>query len=142
MAYALVSVACLALLQILLALNCSLNRIMLKKSHGCDEDPANSLYRAIVAHRNACEYGPILCILLLVCSGIAAMGTELPAWSTWLGPALVFIRVSHAAGILFFNLRRPNALRRLGAIGTYVLSLVLCGLIVYSRFAGGNPTHF
>ena len=139
MAYALVSVACLALLQILLALNCSLNRIMLKKSHGCDEDPANSLYRAIVAHRNACEYGPILCILVLVCAGISAMGIPLPTWSAWLGPALVLIRVCHAAGILFFNLRRPNALRRLGAIGTYLLSILLCGLIVYSRFAGLGP---
>lgn len=131
-----VSVACLAALQILLALNCSLNRIILKRSHGCEEDPANSLYRAIVAHRNSCEYGPILCILLLVCSVIASMGSGMPAWAVWLGPALVLVRVGHAAGILFFNLRRPNLLRRLGAIGTYGLSLLLCGLVFYSRFAG------
>ncbi len=136
MTYTFVSVACLAALQILLALNCSLNRIILRRSHGCDEDPENSLYRAIVAHRNSCEYGPILCILLLVCSMIAAMGSGMPAWAVWLGPALVLTRVCHAAGILFFNLRRPNMLRRLGAIGTYLASLLLCGLIVYSRFAG------
>ncbi|MBN9416242.1 hypothetical protein ABS71_12415 [bacterium SCN 62-11] len=130
-----ISVACLAILQILLALNCSLNRIILKKSHGCEEDPGNSLYRAIVAHRNACEYGPILCVLMLVCSVISSMGAGMPTWAVWLGPALVLVRVLHAAGILFFNLRRPNLLRRLGAIGTYFFSLFLCGLIVYSRFA-------
>ncbi|MFN8608273.1 MAG: MAPEG family protein [Vulcanimicrobiota bacterium] len=135
MAYTYFSVACLALLQILLAFNCSLNRMMLKKSHGCDEDPENSLYRAIVAHRNCCEYGPILCILLLVCSQIAMFGEKMPAWWIWLGPVLVLVRVAHAASILFFSLRRPNPLRRLGAGGTYVLSLLLCGLIIYSRLA-------
>lgn len=129
------SVACLAALQVLLALNCSLNRIILKRSHGCEEDPANSLYRAIVAHRNSCEYGPILCILMLVCSVIASMGSGMPTWAAWLGPALVLIRVCHAAGILFYNLRRPNMLRRLGATGTYLISLLQCGLIFYSRFA-------
>lgn len=131
-----ISVVCLAALQILLALNCSLNRMILRKSHGCEEDPANSLYRAIVAHRNACEYAPILCILLLVCSMIAAMGSGMPTWAVWLGPVLVLARVSHAAGILFFNLRRPNFLRRVGATVTYLASLLLCGLIAYSRFAG------
>lgn len=139
MTYAFVSVACLAALQILLALNCSLNRIILKRSHGCDEDPENSLYRAIVAHRNACEYAPILCILLLVCAMIAAMGSGLPAWTVWLGPAVVLVRVCHAASILLYSLRRPTILRRIGAIGTYLLSFLLCGLIVYSRFAGGAP---
>ena len=137
MAITFVSVACLAALQILLALNCSLNRIILKKSHGCDEDPENSLYRAIVAHRNAREYAPILCILLLVCCLISTYGSGMPVWVVWLGPALVLVRVSHAGSILFFSLRRPNILRRIGAIGTYTLSLLLCGLIVYSRFAGG-----
>ena len=131
-----VSVACLAVLQILLALNCSLNRLALKRSHGCDEDPENSLYRAIVAHRNSCEYGPILSILLLVVGMIAAMGEGMPTWSVWLGPALVFVRVCHAASILLYSLRRPTMLRRIGAGGTYVLSLVLCGLIFYSRLAG------
>ncbi|MBX3169750.1 MAG: MAPEG family protein [Candidatus Eremiobacteraeota bacterium] len=135
MTYTFVSVACLAALQILLALNCSLNRIILKRSHGCDEDPENSLYRAIVAHRNACEYGPILCILLLVCSVIAAMGSGMPAWAVWLGPAVVLVRVCHAASILLYSLRRPTILRRIGASGTYVLCLLLCGLIVYSRFS-------
>lgn len=135
MAYTYVSVACLALLQILLAMNCSLNRLMLKKSHGCDEDPENSLYRAIVAHRNCCEYGPMFCILLLVCAQIAMFGEKMPNWWIWLGPAVVCIRVAHAASILFFSLRRPTPLRRLGAGGTYVLTLILCGLIIYSRFA-------
>lgn len=135
MAYTYVSVACLALLQILLAFNCSLNRMMLKKSHGCDEDPENSLYRAIVAHRNCCEYAPILCILLMVCAQIGMFGEKMPNWWIWLGPAVVLVRAAHAASILFFSLRRPNPLRRLGAGGTYILSLVLCGLIVYSRLA-------
>jgi len=130
-----VSVACLAVLQILLALNCSLNRIILKRSHGCDEDPENSLYRAIVAHRNSCEYGPILSILLLVVGMIASMGAGMPAWYAALGPAVVFVRVCHAASILLFSLRRPTILRRIGAGGTYLLGLLLCGLIFYSRVA-------
>lgn len=124
------SVACLCILQILLALNVSLNRIASKTSHGCSEDPNDPLYRAVVAHRNACEYGPLFCVLIVV-----AQMAYAPAWSVWLGPAVVVVRVMHAIGIVQFSLRKPNLFRRGGATFTYILALLLAGLILYTRVA-------
>lgn len=123
-----VSVACLGLLQFLLAVNVSLNRLVSKTSHGCPDDPNDPLYRAVVAHRNACEYNPMFCILLLVSVAAGA-----PPWSIWLGPLVVVARVAHAASIVLFSLRKPTMLRRLGASSTYLLGLLLSGLILYTR---------
>jgi uncharacterized membrane protein YecN with MAPEG domain len=116
------------MLQVLLALNVSLNRILSKTSHGCSEDPNDPLYRAVVAHRNACEYGPLFCILIVVCQLAYA-----PPWSVWLGPVAVVVRTMHAVGIVNFSLRKPNLFRRAGATFSYLLGLLLSGLILYTR---------
>lgn len=125
---AIASVACLALLQFLLAFNVSLNRMASRRSIGHSEDPADPLHRAVVAHRNACEYAPMFSILILL--GPAA-GT--PAWSLWLGPTVVLVRVVHAASLAHFTLGRPTMLRRLGAGLTYTLGLLMAVLLLYTR---------
>ena len=130
MGIAFTSVAILAILQFLLAFNVSMNRIATKTSHGCSDDPNDPLYRAIVAHRNASEYTPIFCILIVV-----AQMAYAPTWTIWLGPLVVLVRVIHAFGIVQFTLRKPNPFRRLGATFTYLLGLLLAGLILYTRVA-------
>jgi len=128
MTLAFLSVAGLALLQILLALNVSLNRISSRTSQGCPDDPASPLHRAIVAHRNACEFVPIFCVLILC---LPAAGQ--PLWSEWLGPLALVSRTVHAIGILQFTLARPNPLRRYGAMSTYLIGLTLSILLFMSR---------
>lgn len=130
MGIAFASVACLALLQFLLAFNVSLNRMAAKRSHGCSDDPNDPLYRAVVAHRNASEYGPIFCILIVIAVYAA------PAWTSYLGPTVVVVRTVHALSIVFLTLRKPNIWRRLGAGLTYTLGILLSGLILYTSFAG------
>lgn len=130
MGIALASVACLGLLQFLLAFNVSLNRMSSKRSHGCSDDPDDPLYRAVVGHRNTCEYGPIFSVLLL-CSAWSA-----PGWALYLGPTVVIVRTVHALSIVFLSLRRPNLWRRLAAGLTYTLGVLLSGLVLYSSFTG------
>lgn len=129
MKYTMIAIACLGLLQMLLAINVSINRIQGRVSSGTPDDVEHPLHRAIVAHRNACEFGPILCVLLLALQ----LGPS-PYWSIYLGPVTVLLRTAHAIGLTQFSLRRPNMLRRLGAGGTYVLSLVLVGTLFYTLF--------
>lgn len=133
MSISLICIAALALLQFLLAINVSLNRMSSRMSHGVPEDPSAPLYRAVVAHRNACEYHPMLALLLYI---LPFAGQ--PAWSLWLGPAIVAVRTIHALSLIGSSLARPTPLRRLGAAGTYLLSLVLVGVLVAARLGNGG----
>lgn len=128
MKIAVICVASLAVLQFGLAMNCSLNRRRGKVSHGMKDDPDDPLYRAVVAHRNCCEYAPMLAILMLL---LQAYGTA-SAWMLYLPPVVVIARVVHAFGILHFTLRKPNWLRVLGTAATYTLGMLYVGLLFYS----------
>jgi len=121
----LICVASLALLQILLAMMVSLQRIRGRISQGMPEDPEHPLCLAVVAHRNAAEYIPLMCLLLVM---LQLKGS--PMWSTWLGPLCVLVRVAHAVSIIHFGLRRPSLLRRLGAAGTYATTLAMIALLL------------
>jgi uncharacterized membrane protein YecN with MAPEG domain len=123
-----VSIACLALLQFLLALNVSLQRMHHRISHGHPEDPAHSLYRAVVAHRNCCEFGPVFAILILVLQYAGQ-----PAWALILAPLAVLARTLHAISLVQFSLKKANPLRRLSAGLTYTLGFLMVGLLFYSR---------
>lgn len=129
MKIAVICVASLALLQLLLALNCSLNRRKGKKSHGAPDDPEDPLYRAVVAHRNGSEYAPLLCILMLL-PPMYPGGT--PGWVLFLPPLVVLVRFLHALGILNHSLKRPNLFRLLGAAGTYIVGLIYVGVLFWS----------
>lgn len=121
----LICVASLALLQISLAMMVSLQRIRGRVSQGMPDDPEHPLCLAVVAHRNACEYVPLMCLLLIL---LQLKGS--PLWATWLGPICVLVRVAHAVSIIHFGLRRPSLLRRLGAGGTYLATLTMIGLLL------------
>lgn len=127
MKYTMISIACLGLLQIFLAIYVSFNRFHHRISQGTPDDVEHPLHRAIVAHRNACEFTPILCILMLQLQYGAS-----PAWTMWCGPALVLTRTCQALGLIQFSLRRPNPLRFVGTAGTYVIALVLVGVTFFS----------
>ena len=121
----LICVASLALLQLMLAMMVSLQRIRGRISQGMPEDSEHPLCLAVVAHRNACEYIPLMCLLLVL---LQIKGS--PLWSTWMGPLCVLVRVAHAISIVHFGLRRPSLLRRLGAGGTYAVTLTMIGLLL------------
>jgi hypothetical protein len=113
--------AFLALLVFGLGLAVSLTRAATRTNIGYRDDPADRLHKLVRAHANACEYVPTLAVLILLL-GAREPGDGL-VW-TFIGATVA--RYLHVAGMLFWpTLERPNPLRFIGALGTYVAGLVL-----------------
>ena len=84
-------------------------------------DPADRMVIAIRAHGNASEYIPTLCVLLLIC-GTLSDGW----WVDVLAVAAVFVRFSHAVGMLTSKTMASHGpLRDIGALGTYATGIAL-----------------
>jgi hypothetical protein len=126
-----VALLCAALLGLLvfgLGLAVSLRRGSTQTIIGHATDPADPLHKLVRAHGNATEYAPMMAVLML-----AAASRNPSSWMTWTFVAATAFRYLHAAGMIFYpRLDRPNPLRFVGALGTYVagLALVLATLLV------------
>ena len=120
----------LGLLVFGLGLGVSLTRGATNTSIGFNPDPADRLYKMVRAHGNATEFNPMLAVLILY------LGTRQPAsWVEWVFVVAAASRVLHAAGmILSPTLAKPQPLRAIGAVGTYVTGIILA--IQAMRVAG------
>jgi len=89
---------------------------------GSSNDPADSLYRLIRAHGNTAEYGPMLAVLFLL------VGARNPApWLLWTMIVAVVSRYLIAIGMIAGpTLAKPQPLRFVGALGTYLTGILLC----------------
>jgi hypothetical protein len=124
-----VALLCAALLGLLvfgLGLAVSLTRGSTRTVIGHATDPDDRLHKLVRAHANAAEYAPMLAILILILGsrepGVGLLGTFVAA---------TVCRYLHAAGmVLLGRLDRPNPLRFLGALGTYVTGFVLVGALL------------
>jgi uncharacterized membrane protein YecN with MAPEG domain len=128
MTVALVCTALLGLLVFGLGLGVSALRGSTKTNIGHGLDPTDRLHKMVRAHGNATEYSPMLAVLMLA---IAARGGT--RWMVWTFVAATVFRYLHAAGMLLSpSLDRPQPLRFIGALGTYVsgLALVVAALLV------------
>lgn len=125
MKIAILCVVFLALLQVFLGLTISGMRWKFRRSVGAPDDPNHPLSRVRLAFSNCAEWHPIFFALLLV----LPMGGA-PKWSIWLSPAVVAARYLMVAGLVTFTPKKPNIVRFLGAGGTYVLALLLSGLVI------------
>jgi uncharacterized protein len=118
------AITCIGLLGLLvmaLGLRVSMLRGSTGTGIGCKDDPADPLYKAVRAHANACEYVPILAILIYA---LAASGSS--GWGGFLFIGAVVVRYAHAAGMLMSpTLAEGHPLRLVGALGTYVIGLLL-----------------
>jgi uncharacterized protein len=119
-----VAVFCAGLLGLLvfgLGLAVSLVRGNSRTNFGYNADPTDRLYKLVRAHGNAAEYAPMLGVLMLFI-GARNPGT----WLVWVFVAATISRYLHALGmILSSSLDRPDPLRFVGALGTYVTGIVL-----------------
>jgi len=121
MTVALVCTAFLGLLVFGLGLGVSTLRGSTSTNIGHQLDPGDPLHKMVRAHGNATEYAPMLAILML---GIATRGAT--PWMVWTFVAATVFRYLHAAGMLLSpSLDRPQPLRFVGALGTYVAGLAL-----------------
>lgn len=121
MELAITCIGLLALICLGLGLRVSMLRGSTSRAIGCNDDPADPLYKAIRAHSNACEYAPILAILIL------ALAIEGYGWFTsLLFMTAVAVRALHAAGMLLSpTLEQGHPLRFVGALGTYVVGILM-----------------
>jgi uncharacterized membrane protein YecN with MAPEG domain len=124
---ALTCIGLLGLLVIGLGLRVSMLRGSTGTAIGCNEDPADPLYKAVRAHVNACEYVPILAILIYALASTGSSG-----WGGVLFVGAVVVRYLHAAGMLMSpTLAEGHPLRLVGAIGTYGIGLLLALAAVF-----------
>ena len=118
------AVTCTALLGLLLfalGVNVSVTRGRVKKIGTVPNDPADPLFKAVRAHGNTTEYAPMLAVLMLY------LGARTPSeWILWTMIVVTACRYLIALGMLISStLDRPNPLRVVGALGTYIGGLVL-----------------
>ena len=95
---------------------------------GTSGDPADRLYKLVRAHGNTSEYVAMLAVLILI------VGSREP--STWGVVSMIGATASRyllAAGIILSStLEKPHPLRFVGALGTYLFGLGLCGSLLRS----------
>jgi uncharacterized protein len=127
-------VACAALLGLLLfSLGCAvtLQRRRTVTYFGYRDDPADPLYRLVRAHGNTAEYAALLCVLMLLAA------ERNPA--QWILLVMIATTASRYCQVIGMLLRphpdnRPNGLRIIGTLGTYVGGLLLSGAILATAF--------
>jgi uncharacterized membrane protein YecN with MAPEG domain len=119
---ALICTALLGLLLFGLGLAVSAGRFRAQCSAGCSDDPADALHKRVRAHGNTAEYAPFLAVLFLY------LGSQAPSPATLgLIVAATACRLLVVIGLLASpTLARPNPLRFVGALGTYLCGGALC----------------
>ncbi len=115
-------IALLGLLLFALGLAVSLARARTGVVVGCPDDPQSGLHKLVRAHGNTSEYAPALMLLFFLLS----LDTQ-PSWVVGSAVAATLCRFLLVIGLVGFpTLSRPNPLRFLGALGTYVFGALLC----------------
>lgn len=115
----------LALLLFGLGLAVSLTRTAKAQMIGSPADPASGLHKVVRAHGNTAEYVPVFIALFLF------LGTREPQnWVVYTMMAATVARVLIVLGILLSpQLDRPQPLRFVGALGTYITGFMMtCAL--------------
>lgn len=109
----------LALLLFILGLWISILRFKTGILRGGDERHPDSLInRVIRAHGNTAEFAPML-VALYLAHGL--VHPAMPAWLQGLVGATVVCRLMLVIGLIAWpSLSRPNPMRFLGALGTYL----------------------
>jgi len=123
------AIVCIGLLGALLfglGLVVSITRGRTETAAGDSGDPADTLHKIVRAHGNTSEYVGMLALLIWI------VGSFEP--STWGVISMIGATASRyllAAGIVMgATLAKPNPLRFVGALGTYVFGLALCGSLL------------
>ncbi|MFT3931774.1 MAG: MAPEG family protein [Spongiibacteraceae bacterium] len=124
-------VAALGFLTIALGFNVSMARASTRIIIGQPNDPSSRLFKAIRAHGNTTEYAPALMVVIYALSQRAVAG-----WVVWSMIGVTCSRYLIASGLLLSKtLEKPNPLRALGALGTYIFGLALCFALGIYAFA-------
>ncbi len=98
---------------------------------GNSTEPTNPLHKWVRAQGNTAEYAAVLMILIYVLGQ-----TSQPGWVVWSMILVTFSRYLFVAGIVLpETMAKPNPMRFLGALGTYLFGLALCVALLQSAIA-------
>lgn len=119
---ALLCTAILGLLVFLLGLAISALRFRENRLTGFSDAPTDLLHKLVRAHGNTTEYAPFLAVLFLYLGA-----HQPPGWVIALIVAATVFRVLLVVGLVAWpRIDRPNPLRFVGALGTYLAGAGLC----------------
>ncbi|MBV1915778.1 MAG: MAPEG family protein [Pseudomonadales bacterium] len=126
MKIALICIALLGALVIGLGLYVTICRGKTKTITGTIEDPDNILNKAMRAHGNTVEFAPVLALLIYV------LGMMHPdTWVVWCMMLVTASRYLIVVGLIFpQTMAKPNLMRFIGALGTYLGGAALCVALV------------
>jgi len=117
-----ICISLLAFLTLSLGVLVTVGRGVFNVLIGHSTDPENTLHKWVRAHANTAEYAPILMVLMYILSLRPA-----PSWVLWLVVLVTACRFLFVFGILFpKTMARPNPIRFVGAVGTYIFGFGLC----------------
>lgn len=125
---ALICTAILGLLLFGLGLAVSVQRFRERRGMGSGDDPKNLLNKLVRAHANTAEFAPFLAVLFLF------LGSRDPsALALGLMVAATACRILIVFGLVATrSLARPNPVRFVGALGTYLTGAALSALLLSS----------
>lgn len=131
MSIPLLCIALLALLGLVLGLLVSLTRAKSETVIGNSLSAEDPLHKVVRAHGNAMEYIPMLALLMFILAQF-----PVSQWVIWCMILATFFRYVHAAGMIIpATMAQPNALRFIGALGTYLTGFGLCVALLFVALA-------
>ena len=119
---ALICIALLGALVIGLGFYVTICRGITNTITGGNDEPDNILNKAMRAHGNTIEFAPMLALLIYV------LGNMNPdTWVAWCMMLVTASRYLIVAGLILpQTMARPNPMRFVGALGTYLCGAALC----------------
>ena len=131
--FAITCIALLGLLSISLAIVVTVARGKFNILSGSSTDPEDTLFRLVRAHGNSVEFVPILMIFIYLLSQ-----QPQPEWVAWLVGIVTFCRFLITLGIILpTTLAKPNPMRFVGALGTYICGLGIGITLLLQALQGG-----
>lgn len=122
----LICVGLLGFLCIATGFKVSMARAKTNTIFGGETNPESTLYKAMRAQGNTVEYAPILALMIYVLGQ-----APVAAWVLWAMILATFFRYLLVAGLLIpKTMAKPNPMRFVGALGTYLSGLALVVAII------------
>jgi uncharacterized membrane protein YecN with MAPEG domain len=123
--------AAATLLNIWLAIRCSMTRVKQKVMVGDGGNPI--MLARMRAQANFVEYAPFFLILL----ALNELADGSARWFWWVGIVFIVARIIHALGM---DRPSPNAFRASGMLLTLIVLIVLAASAIRLAYTAGQPT--
>ncbi len=100
----------------------SMARGKANRAIGHSTAPDDVLHKWVRAHGNTVEYAPVLMVLIYILSQ-----SQMSLWVLWFMVLATLCRFLLVAGLVLpATMAKPNPIRFVGALGTYIFGLGLC----------------